>query len=48
MSAGRKNNISKKDYCTPPEYVNAITEFFGEVDLDPCSSQLPLPKGMGL
>jgi len=44
MSAGRKNNITKKDYCTPPKYVNAITDFFGEVDLDPCSNEYSLVK----
>lgn len=38
MSAGRKNNVEKKDYNTPPKYVSVINEFFGEVDLDPCSN----------
>ena len=39
MSAGRKNNIEKKDYNTPPKYVSLINEFFNnKIDLDPCSN----------
>ncbi len=42
MSAGRKNNVEKKDYNTPPKYVEAIIDFFNEVDLDPCSNEYSL------
>jgi hypothetical protein len=45
MSAGRKNNSEKKDWNTPPKYVNPIREFFGgEIDLDPCSNKFSLVK----
>lgn len=42
MSAGRKNNSTKKDWNTPPKYIEAIIDFFGEVDLDPCSNEFSL------
>lgn len=39
MSAGRKNNTNKKDWNTPPKYINPIKNFFGgSIDLDPCSN----------
>lgn len=40
MTAGRNNAASlSQDWCTPPNYVNAIREFFGgRIDLDPCSN----------
>jgi len=39
MSAGRKNNIIKKDYNTPPKYVELINLLFDNgIDLDPCSN----------
>jgi len=44
MSAGRRNNVIKKDYNTPPKYVNAIIDFFKEVDLDPCSNAYSMIK----
>lgn len=41
MTAGRTNSEStSQDWCTPPEYVNAIRRFFmGSIDLDPCSNR---------
>lgn len=43
MNAGRKNNISKKDYNTPPKYVSLIEKFFnGQIELDPCSNSFSL------
>ena len=44
MSAGRKSNSTKKDWNTPPKYINAVLNVLGEIDLDPCSnnfSQVP-------
>ena len=38
MTAGRKNISEKKDWNTPPKYVKLIEEFFGEIELDPCSN----------
>ena len=58
MTAGRKVFTENKDWCTPPKYVDAITEFFGgEIALDPCSNrysivnastEYSLPKHDGL
>ena len=57
MTAGRKINAEKKDWCTPPKYVNAVKDFFGEIILDPCSNadsivkakvEYILPKNDGL
>lgn len=40
MSAGRRNNSDKKDWNTPPKYINPIKHFFGgQIDLDPCSNK---------
>lgn len=39
MTAGRKINSDSQEWCTPPNYVNAVREFFGEIHLDPCSNQ---------
>ena len=39
MTAGRRINANKKDWCTPPKYVDAIRNFFGEIELDPCSNK---------
>ena len=39
MTVGRKIISEKKDWNTPPKYVKLITEFFGEIDLDPCSNE---------
>ena len=39
MSAGRKSISEKKDWNTPPKYISTINEFFGEIDLDPCSNE---------
>lgn len=58
MTAGRKVITDNKDWCTPPKYVDAITEFFGgTIHLDPCSNrysivnakvEYSLPKHDGL
>jgi hypothetical protein len=39
MSAGRKHISEKKDWNTPPKYIESIKEFFGTIDLDPCSNE---------
>jgi len=41
MTAGRTNSEStSQDWCTPPDYVDAIRRFFwGVIDLDPCSNK---------
>ena len=39
MTAGRKTITNKKDWCTPPKYVDVVRDFFGEIDLDPCSNK---------
>lgn len=38
MTAGRKINSDNQDWCTPPKYVKAVRDFFGEISLDPCSN----------
>ena len=39
MSAGRKINSQSQDWGTPPNYVQAVMDFFAnEIDLDPCSN----------
>jgi len=38
MSAGRKIKTGSIHWCTPPKYVTPITEFFGKIELDPCSN----------
>jgi hypothetical protein len=57
MTAGRQNISDKKDWCTPPKYVDVIRKFFGEIHLDPCSNvssvvnakiEYILPKNDGL
>lgn len=57
MTAGRKINSDKKDWCTPFKYVDAVRKFFGEIELDPCSNansitqakvEYILPKNNGL
>jgi len=42
MSAGRKNNCTKKDWNTPPKYIDAILDFFVIIHLDPCSNEFSL------
>ena len=42
MTAGRIVNAEKKDWNTPPKYTIPITEFFGRIDLDPCSNTTSL------
>lgn len=44
MSAGRKHISGKKDWNTPPKYVDLINKFFGSVELDPCSNDYSLLK----
>ena len=39
MTAGRKNTNTKTDWDTPPKYIKVINEFFGKIDLDPCSNE---------
>ena len=58
MTAGRSVNSQNKDWCTPPNYIEAIKKFFGgEIELDPCSNEFSvvnanveytLPKHDGL
>ena len=43
MTAGRTVISANKDWCTPPNYVEAIRECFdGEISLDPCSNQFSI------
>lgn len=44
MSAGRKINSDNQDWGTPPKYVNAVRNFFGEIALDPCSNAKSIVK----
>jgi hypothetical protein len=39
MSAGRKVKTKSVHWCTPSKYVLPITEFFGDIELDPCSNK---------
>lgn len=39
MVAGRNIISEKKDWNTPPKYVKLINDFFGTIDLDPCSNE---------
>lgn len=39
MSAGRRNTANKKDWNTPPKYINAVEQVLGEIELDPCSNE---------
>ena len=37
--AGRQSVSEKKDWCTPPKYVEAVKAVFGgAIELDPCSN----------
>ncbi len=39
MTAGRESISGTKDWCTPPEYVNAVRSVFVTgIELDPCSN----------
>lgn len=38
MSAGRNAISTKKDWNTPPKYVELINKMLGDIDLDPCSN----------
>ena len=39
MTAGRKVNTKSVHWCTPPKFVEPITNFYGgSIDLDPCSN----------
>jgi len=42
MIAGRKSISEKKDWNTPPKYVELINKMLGEIDLDPCSNEFSL------
>lgn len=44
MSAGRNTISKKKDWNTPPKYVELIYKFFGEIELDPCSNEHSIIK----
>lgn len=44
MSSGRTNISKNKSWNTPPKYISLIKEFFGEIDLDPCSNEFSLLK----
>jgi len=40
MIAGRKHITDKKDWNTPPKYVQIINKFFNNnIELDPCSNE---------
>jgi len=40
MTAGRNAVSKKKDWCTPPKYVEAVRNVFnGKISLDPCSDK---------
>ncbi len=38
MTAGRKFIGDSQHWCTPPKYVDAVKNFFQEIELDPCSN----------
>lgn len=38
-SAGRFNTDNKKEWNTPKKIVDAVSNFFGEITLDPCSNE---------
>ena len=42
MTAGRKTIGTKKEWCTPPKYVELITKMLGTIDLDPCSNSFSI------
>jgi hypothetical protein len=42
MTAGRNSITEKKDWCTPPKYIELINKMLGEIDLDPCSNKYSL------
>ena len=43
MTAGRINSSNnKKDWNTPPKYVDRIKEMLGKIELDPCSNDLSI------
>jgi len=43
MTAGRNSISKKKDWCTPPKYVDAVKDVFnGSISLDPCSNKYSL------
>lgn len=47
MTAGRHIVTQNKDWCTPPKYVEAITEFFGgTIHLDPCSNRYSIVNAL--
>ncbi len=48
MTAGRNNADSlSQDWCTPPEYVDAIRKFFsGSIALDPCSNRYSIVRAI--
>ena len=39
MTAGRTLNTLSQEWGTPDRYVTAVRDFFGEIQLDPCSNK---------
>jgi hypothetical protein len=45
MTAGRKNsNVKSHHWGTPKKYTDAIREFFGTIELDPCSNMYSIVR----
>jgi hypothetical protein len=42
--AGRSNSDNNKHWNTPPSYAKLVEDFFGTIDLDPCSNEFSLVK----
>lgn len=42
MTAGRKNISDKKDWNTPPKYIELIKKMLGVIELDPCSNEFSM------
>lgn len=38
MSAGRTINSQTSEWCTPIKYAKLVEDFFGTIELDPCSN----------
>ncbi len=39
MTISRRSVTDNKEWCTPPEYVEAVREVLGDITLDPCSNE---------
>lgn len=44
MTAGRRVNPKSRDWCTPPQYVEAVRAVLGKIDLDPCSNRFSVVR----